>query len=54
MLNVTIGIVWQLCLTILPLYIVMKQGTPAAVTVVLLLLTTVALKYNWYDKLEQA
>lgn len=54
MVNVTVGILWQLCLTIVPLYIVMKQGFPLAVAVALLLLTTAFLKRNWYDKLENA
>lgn len=53
MVNVTVGIVWQLCLTIVPLYLIMKQGFPLAVAVVLLLLTTAFLKRNWYDKLEK-
>jgi Na+/proline symporter len=53
MVNVTVGIVWQLCLTILPLYLVMKQGFPLAVAAVLLFLTTAFLKRNWYDKLEK-
>ena len=54
MLNVVVGIVWQLCLTVAPLYVVMKQGFPLAITVVVLLLTTAFLKRNWYDKLETA
>jgi solute:Na+ symporter, SSS family len=54
MTNVSVGIIWQLCLTIVPLYIVMKQGFPLAVAVVLLLLTTAFLKKNWYDKLEKS
>jgi Na+/proline symporter len=52
MVNVTVGIVWQMCLTILPIYIVIKQGLPAAVVAGLLVVTCVILKKNWLDRLE--
>jgi solute:Na+ symporter, SSS family len=52
--NVGVGIVWQLCLTIVPIYVVLKQGLPLAVSVGVLLITSVILKYNWYDRLERA
>jgi Na+/proline symporter len=53
MVNVAVGIVWQMCLVVLPLYIVMKQGYAAAAVVVALLLTSAFLKKNWYDRLEK-
>ena len=52
--NVLIGIVWQLCLTSLPIYFVLKQWSWAAAIAVTLLVTTVIIKLNWYDKLEKA
>lgn len=54
MVNVCVGIVWQTCLVILPLYIVMKQGFSAGVTVAVLLVATGFLKKNWYDRLEKS
>jgi solute:Na+ symporter, SSS family len=52
--NVLVGIVWQLCLTALPIYLVLRNwpwvGSIAAVLVV----TSIFIKFNWYDKLEQA
>jgi Na+/proline symporter len=53
-LNVGVGITWQTCLTLLPIYIVLKQKTPLAVTALVLLAACVVLKRNWYDKLEAA
>jgi hypothetical protein len=50
--NIVVGIVWQTCLTILPIYVVLKQGLPIAVTAGLLLVTCVVLKRNWLDRLE--
>jgi SSS family solute:Na+ symporter len=52
--NVAVGIVWQLCLTALPIYIVLREWTWAGVIVLALTATSVFLKFNWYDKLEKA
>jgi Na+/proline symporter len=54
MVNVTVGIVWQLCLTIIPIYLVLKQGVPLGISVVILAVSCVFLKKNWYDRLEKA
>ena len=52
--NVAVGIVWQVSLAALPIYIVLRDwrwaGAIAAVTAT----TSVFLKFNWYDKLEKA
>ncbi|HEV2692617.1 MAG TPA: sodium:solute symporter family protein [Verrucomicrobiae bacterium] len=52
--NVAVGIVWQLCLTALPIYIVLREWSWAAVIALALAVTSVFLKFNWYDKLEKA
>jgi SSS family solute:Na+ symporter len=52
--NVVVGIVWQSCLTIVPIYIVLKQGLPLLVSVTILGITCLILKKNWYDRLEKA
>jgi len=51
MLNVLIGIVWQTSLVILPIYIVLQQGLPIAITATIALLSSVLLKKFWFDKL---
>ena len=52
--NVAVGIVWQVSLAALPVYIVLRDwrwaGAIAAVTAA----TSVFLKFNWYDRLEKA
>lgn len=53
MFNVAIGIVWQSCLTIIPIYIVIREDLPLVVSVAILGVTTLILKKNWYDKLNQ-
>jgi Na+/proline symporter len=52
--NVAVGIVWQLCLVALPIYIVLRQWNWAGGIAVTLLLTSIYMKFNWYDKLEKA
>lgn len=52
--NVVVGIVWQLCLTSLPIFLVIKAWNQAIVTFAILLFTTVIIKFNWYDKLPPA
>lgn len=51
--NIAVGIVWQSCLTIIPMYLVLKQGLPLAVSVALLIACCWILKKTWYDRLEQ-
>lgn len=52
--NVAVGIVWQLCLTSLPVFLVLRSWTRAGAVFVVLILTSVFLKLNWYDKLPLA
>ena len=49
--NVTIGIVWQCCLTIVPMYLVVRGNLGFIVSVLILIATTVILKYTWYTPL---
>ncbi len=54
MTNVAVGIVWQLSLVALPIYIVLQQWNWAGGITVVLVATSVYMKFNWYDKLEKA
>jgi SSS family solute:Na+ symporter len=54
MANVAVGIVWQLCLVTLPIYIVLKQWSWSGAILVVLIATSVYMKFNWYDRLENA
>jgi Na+/proline symporter len=51
--NVGVGILWQLSLTALPIYIVLREWGWSSAVLVTLLITTAILKWNWYDKLEK-
>jgi Na+/proline symporter len=52
--NVIVGIIWQLCLVALPIYIVLRMWNWMGVIFILLIVTSVFLKFTWYDKLEKA
>jgi len=51
--NVAVGILWQCCLTAIPMYIVIKEGLPLFTTILILGITTLILKKNWYDKMNK-
>lgn len=52
--NVAVGIVWQLCLVTLPIYIVLRQWNWVSGIAVLLIVTTGFIKFRWFDRLEKA
>lgn len=52
MFNVVLGIIAQCCLTILPMYIVLWMKLPLLITIAVLTVIVVVLKYTWWNKLE--
>jgi len=52
--NVLVGIVWQLCLTALPIFLVLRHWPWVGAILATLAVTTLIIKFNWYDKLEKA
>jgi hypothetical protein len=49
--NVAVGIVWQLTLNIIPICIVIRQFRTMWISVAVLVVTSVIMKFTWYDKL---
>ena len=52
MFNVVIGTMAQLCLTILPMYLVLRQKMPLLCTVGILAVLMLILKKTWWNKLK--
>jgi hypothetical protein len=52
MFNVALGIIAQLCLTILPMYIVLGMHLPLVITLVLITIIVIILKKTWWNKLD--
>ncbi len=51
-INVVTGIIWQMGLVVLPIYLVLKDWTALGITMMIVVATSWFLKINWYDKLE--
>ncbi|MBW8192118.1 Na+:solute symporter [Neiella marina] len=52
MSNVCVGIILQSCLVALPIYIVIQEWQSTSVTLLVLVVSVLILKKNWYNKLE--
>jgi solute:Na+ symporter, SSS family len=52
MFNIVVGMVWQVTLVALPIYIVTWNLPYAGYAVVLVAITSIILKYTWYDHLK--
>ncbi|MCO4292525.1 Na+:solute symporter [Solitalea sp. MAHUQ-68] len=53
MFNVVLGVIAQLCLTILPMYLVLMMKVPLLITVAILAVIVFILKKTWWDELEK-
>lgn len=49
--NVAIGIIWQLNLMVIPICIVIRKYDTLLISVIVLAITSVIMKFTWYDKL---
>ena len=52
MFNVLVGIVWQTALTATGIFIVLRDVRALTISVGLVAVTAVILKFSWYDRLE--
>ncbi len=52
MFNVVLGIIAQLCLTILPMYLILSMHLPLFITLAVLAVIVFILKRTWWNKLE--
>ncbi|MHA6247465.1 sodium:solute symporter family protein [Pontibacter sp. CAU 1760] len=52
MFNVLIGVLGQMCLTLAPIYLVIKMHTELYITTGVLLVVCLILKKTWWDKLD--
>ena len=53
LMSVLVGIVWQMTLVVMPVYLLIKEMTDLAICFVVYLVTTWLLKKFWYDRLEE-
>ena len=51
--NILIGIIWQMTLVIMPMYLVIQMYPEFLISLGVFLVTTLILKKTWYDKLRE-
>ena len=52
MSNIFVGIVWQITLMATPVFLVLREYNSLMICIGVLILTSLILKFNWWDKLE--
>ncbi|MBN1397337.1 MAG: Na+:solute symporter [Bacteroidetes bacterium] len=52
MLNVVVGVCWQITLMATPVFLVLRDFFSLIICLLILLITTTILKFNWWDKLD--
>jgi Na+/proline symporter len=53
MLNSAVGIVWQSTFVLIPVYLVIKNFRNMWISIAVLVVTSIFLKFNWIDKMEE-
>jgi Na+/proline symporter len=53
MFNIVVGITWQVSLVALPIYVVIQKFRSAAITAAIIAVTSIVLKFTWYNHLEE-
>lgn len=51
--NVLIGIVWQITLMSTSVFLVIREWTSFAISLSIMIITSIILKFNWWNKLEE-
>jgi len=51
--NIVVGMIWQIALVALPIYIVTWRLRQAALTLLIIVVTSLVLKFTWYDHLKE-
>jgi len=52
-MNIVVGIIWQVTLVALPIYIVIRKFDKAAIAIAIIAVTSFILKFTWYDHLKK-
>lgn len=52
MLNSLIGIIWQMTLVVMPIFFIIRENRYLLLAALVFVITTILLKFTWYDKLR--
>jgi len=53
MLNVVVGIIWQMTLVVIPVYLIIRNFKAMWISIFILIATSLFLKINWVNRLEE-
>ena len=53
MFNVMTGIIWQMALVVWPIFLIIKKWDAFALSLTVVAITSILLKYFWYDPLKK-
>jgi len=53
MFNSLIGIIWQMGLTVTPIFLIIREYRNMWLALATIVITSIILKFNWLDKLEK-
>lgn len=53
MVNIVVGIIWQITLVVIPVYAIIKDFKSLWISIFILIITSIFLKKNWINKLEE-
>jgi hypothetical protein len=54
MFNILVGITWQITLMVAPVLLVLREFSSLIICIAVLIVTSVILKFNWWNKLEES
>jgi Na+/proline symporter len=53
MSNIVVGIIWQITLMATPVFLVLREFSSLGICIAVLVVTSLILKFNWWNKLEE-
>ncbi len=53
MFNIAVGVIWQITLMAAPVYLVIRDWSGLIVSMAIMIVTSIILKINWWDRLEE-
>jgi len=54
MSNILVGITWQITLMAAPVFLVLREYNSLIISIAILIVTSLILKFNWWDKLNES
>jgi hypothetical protein len=51
--NVIVALIWQTSLVVIPIYLVIKHYRGLGISLAVMVVTSIYLKFYWYDKLPK-